>query len=97
MAGPRHGYQRAALLGLAWVAGAALLTFGAAWLVLRLGYGDGSRLPPAFLWAAVVGFVVLPFLAAGVHRSVRLVTTTAFFEAALLAVLWAVGFLVGNG
>jgi hypothetical protein len=96
MAAPRRmAYGKATLLALAWVAGAAVLTV----VVFRLcgvDRSDTARLTH-FQHGTLLAFGLLPFLAGGVHRSVRVVTMTAFFEAALLAVVGAVVLMSGNG
>jgi len=96
MAGPaRHPYGTAGLLALAWVAGAVLVAFGVAWW-LGMSPRNDERLP-MFQRTTLVAMAGLPFVAGGVHRSLRVLTMTALLEAVLLGGLGMAGFMAGNG
>jgi hypothetical protein len=75
-------YRRAAKVAGCWVAAAAALAVAAAYLRVRLDPGESRG--DVVKFATLAGFAALPLAAGLVHRTFKVVTLTALFEAALL-------------
>jgi hypothetical protein len=75
-------YRQATLRAALWVAVAALLAVGAAFVRPRFDPENAGI--ETFKMVVLAAFAALPLVAGAAHRSVRVVTLTALFEALLL-------------